>query len=93
MKNDDFITLIYNKYLEVLAYAKAMKLQTDNIKIFILPRIADALELKDSFPINCKGREWAVPIIRDNGIREEQMEDGSFTSTIYIWDFEWGKNE
>ncbi len=71
---------------KVLASATDRKLPTDNIKIFLLPSVADALGLGESLSVEYKGRKWNIPIVRDATIFEGQLENGAFTSDIKIGD-------
>jgi len=81
--------LLLDAYLKVLASAKKRGLPTNNIKIFMLPRIADVyIGSKDSIIIGYKDN-YSVPIIRDSNIAERKLDDGSFVSDVYILDPDW----
>lgn len=79
-------------YLDVFREASTRGINTSGIKIFMHPKVAQALGVKKKLTVGFVGYLMAeVPIIRKRNIPYKRVASGSYESTIFIYDPDWYK--
>ncbi len=75
----------------VLFYKIGNGFDVSSLKVYLLPKMAEALNLGDSLTVEYQNKEYIFPVVQCDFIKEKSLGEGEFESSIYIENEDWIK--